>query len=123
MAETARTTATTSTQNTANAVEAAQSVAAAVSRVADAAVAEVRKVAPSGPPPEVIFTGSPGGRFRATGSGFGPSGTIHVGGRQLKHTGWSTTEIVGEMPADVSSGDVVVKVDDKVEKRGHYVRA
>lgn len=100
------------------ATEAATSVAEAVKRVADAAVAEVNKVKPveSG---DFVFSGSPGGRFRIDGSGFGTNGTLTVGGVQVHATGWGSTHIEGTLPADVKSGEVVVHIDDKTTKRAH----
>lgn len=108
-----------------NAVTGAQSVADAVRRVADAAVAEVSRVQnqPAGPTSAFTFTGTPGGGFTIRGQGFGASGTVKVGGVQVRTTGWSTTEIHGTLPANVGSGEVVVQVDEKTALRGQFVKA
>lgn len=103
------------------ALNGAQSVADAVKRIADAAVAEISKTTVAAPP-ELTFSGTPGGRFRIDGSGFGTNGTVKVGGVQLNSISWSTTRIEGTMPANVSTGDVVVQIDDKTARRGRFVR-
>lgn len=97
--------------------EAAQSVAEAVKRVADAAVAAVSHV-DVGPLPELTASGVAGGRITINGSGFGPSGTVTVGGAQIKTLGWSTTRIEGLLHDGVHGGEVCVHVDDKTVRRG-----
>jgi hypothetical protein len=104
------------------AVEGAASVADAVKRVADAAVAEVQKTKVAELPGDFHFTGTPGGRFRADGQGFGSSGVIRVAGQQVQTTGWGSTHIEGTLPADVKSGEVTVHVDENTVQRGHFSR-
>lgn len=104
----------------------AQSVAEAVKRVADAAVAEVNKVKEPFKGDFAVTVG--GGRFylvfprdvRETGTtGFGPSGTVTIGGVQAKTNGWSTTRIDGWIPGDQKpEAEVIVHVDEKTQLRG-----
>lgn len=98
--------------------EGAQSVAEAVKRVADAAVAEVQKVK-AGPPADLYASGTAGGRVNIVGTYFGPSGTVKLNGVQVNTREWSTTRIVGDLPADAKSGPLEVHVDDKTVKTGY----
>lgn len=98
----------------------AQAVADAVKRVADAAVHAVQATSPV-PVGDFIFTGTVGGRFTIRGEGFGPSGTVKIGGHQAKTHGWSTREIFGWVPEGANPGaPVEVIVDDKNIRRGTW---
>lgn len=104
-------------------VEGARSVAEAVRKVADAAVAEIQKQ-PVGQIPELIFTGTPGGRFTIYGAGnLGPSGTVKVNGADQHTREWSTSRIVGDLAAGTQPGTVEVHVDDKTVRRGEFKAA
>lgn len=103
-------------------VEGARSVADAVRRVADAAVAELQKRPIAGPEGNFVFSAS-ASRFRIRGNGLGTNGTVKIGNQQLNVRAWGTTEIEGDMPANVpQSGEVVVHIDDKTTQRAHYTR-
>lgn len=97
----------------------AQAVADAVKRVADAAVAEASKSSVKAPG-DFIFTGTLGGRFDIHGSGFGANGTVKVGGVQVHTVGWSANHIEGRLPSGVSSGEVVVQIDENTSQRGYF---
>lgn len=105
----------------AGAQEGAQSVAEAVKRVADAAVAEVQK-SKTVPGQDFLFTGTAGGRFAVRGKGFGPSGTLKIGGHQALTDEWGNERIAGKVPEQVKAGDVVVEVlvDSSTTQRGTF---
>ncbi len=99
----------------------AKAVADAVSKVADAAVAEVQKQHP-GPSGAVQVSGTAGGTFTITGDGFGPGGTVTFNGVQVPTRAWSTTLIIGHLPAHVQEGEVVITVDEDTKRRGFFKR-
>lgn len=101
-------------------VSGAQSVADAVKRVADAAVAAAQKSEPETTSYDFRFTGTPGGTFAIDGNNLGSSGTVLMGKTQLFTTEWSTTHIEGTLPAGMPSGEVVVHIDDKTNRRGYF---
>jgi hypothetical protein len=106
---------------TESAVVGAQSVADAVKRVADAAVAEVHKTTPVA---EVEFIAhSTGKGFELVGFGgaksFSSNGTVKLNGAQLYVREWGTTRIIGDLPADARSGEIVVHIDDKTSRRAY----
>jgi hypothetical protein len=109
------------------ALSGAESVADAVRRVADAAVAEVQK-SNLGVLPDVIVSGTPGGSFELRAGpniSFGASGTVTFGKQQAVTTEWSTSRIVGTVPANVGDNevtDVTVHVDDKTKHVGQFKR-
>lgn len=109
-----------------SAVSGAQAVADAVKRVADEAVRSAQTAHATGSAGDFTISGSPGGRFTIRGDGFTGSGTVllqgqtgHPGGRQLSTDEWGGQLIRGKLPVGVTSGEVVVRIDEKTEKRGY----
>lgn len=103
-------------------VEGAKSVADAVRRVADAAVSALQARPVAGPEGNFVFSAS-GNRFRIRGNGLGTNGTVKIGEQQLNVRAWGTTEIEGDMPANVpAEGEVCVYVDENTVQRAHYTR-
>lgn len=102
------------------ATEAATAVADAVKRVADAAVAEVSKVKTVAGG-DFVVSGHAGGRIIIDGpaASFGTNGTVKLNGVQIRTREWGAQHIVGELPADAVSGEVVVHVDEKTQKRAY----
>jgi len=101
----------------------AQAVAEAVKKVAEAAVAEISK-AKSGPAGlDFDAFGTPGGLFTIDGApgSFGASGTVLMGKTQLHTREWSSSRIVGDLPAGTKSGEVVVHLDSETSKKGYLV--
>lgn len=56
---------------------------------------------------DVVIAGNPGFKFSISGAGFGPSGTLTIGGQRIPTTRWDNENIRGDMPAD-AKGDVVL---------------
>lgn len=105
------------------AVEGARSVADAVTKLANAAVIEVQKGNRT-PAPEIVATGTPGGRFkirsvRAGTTAFGASGSVLLNGKAVETTGWSSMQIEGKLPSDAKSGEIVVWVDPETQHKGY----
>lgn len=60
------------------------------------------------PSQEVVIQGNPGWKFSISGYGFGPSGTLTIGGQRITTIDrWEDTGIRGDMPAD-AKGAVVL---------------
>jgi hypothetical protein len=56
----------------------------------------------------VAIQGNPGWKFSISGSGFGPSGWLTIGGKRITTIDrWDNESIRGDMPAD-AKGDVVL---------------
>lgn len=101
------------------ATEAARSISEAIRRVTDAAVAEIQKM-PTVAEGDFVCSGTAGGRFNVDGpvGSFGTNGTVTLNGVQLETRGWGTMHIEGVLPQDAKSGELVVHIDDKTNKRG-----
>lgn len=65
---------------------------------------------------QLKFSGKPGGPFNIDGAGFGTSGSVSIGGRQIPTTRWNDRSIKGSLPSDTPDGEVVVRTADG-EKR------
>ena len=98
-------------QATANAklVKAAEDQAAKDKLAADAANAKK----------SVIIVGRSGGAFNIDGEGFGNSGTLTIGGRQITLTAWQDTRVKGQLPVDVR-GAVVLQTESGIVRHGVY---
>lgn len=101
-------------------VEGAQSVAEAVKRVADAAVAAAQRVQPTDTDLDFDFSGTPGGTFTIDGYNLSSGGVVRISGVQAHTREWSTSRIVGDMPANVYPGIVEVVIDENTIRRGRY---
>lgn len=108
------------------AVGGAQAVADAVKRVADEAVKTAQTTRTTGSVGDFTISGSPGGRFTIRGDGFSSGGTVllqgqagHPNGLQLATDEWGGQFIRGRLPAGVTSGEVVVRIDEKTQKTGY----
>jgi hypothetical protein len=97
----------------------AQAVADAVKKVADDAAAAAKTAKAVAESFDFRISGTPGGRFRIEGAGFTGSGTVLLNGKQLETTEWGGELISGKLPADAKSGEVVVWIDDKTQRRGY----
>ena len=97
----------------------AKAVADAVTRVANAAVEAAEKAAPTGVIGDFVITGTPGGKFEIRGKGFSDSGGVLVNGRGQKTFEWGDTYIRGQLDSDVTSGEVVIPIDDKKKLVGY----
>lgn len=85
-----------------------QDTAAAQKAAADIAVAN--KTLAEKP---VVVVGTDGGPFNIDGEGFGSSGTLTIGGQQIKTTRWNDKSIKGTLPKGVK-GAVVLQTGSGV---------
>lgn len=67
---------------------------------------------------EIRIVGVAGGPFNITGAGFGASGTLTVGGREIPTTRWDDNSIRGTLPPGVK-GAVVLKTSSG-ERKGTF---
>lgn len=102
-----------------SAVVGAQAVADAVKKAADASVTAARAAKAAGPEGDFAVSGMPGGRFTIRGDGFSSGGTVLLNGKQLFTDEWGGQLIRGRLPSDAKSGEVVVWIDEKTQKRGY----
>ena len=100
------------------AVTGAQAVADAVNKVAAAAV-DAAKTAAGKTIPDVIVTGTPGGKFEIRGDGFSSGGSVLIGGVAQQTYEWGAQYIRGKLDANVVSGDVVVQIDKDTKRVGY----
>jgi hypothetical protein len=60
-------------------------------------------------PNHIIVQGNPGFRFTINGAGFGPSGTLTIGGKRITTIDrWDDENVRGDMPADAKGAVVLV---------------
>ena len=100
------------------AVVGAQAVADAVTKVANAAV-ESAKASAGKTNPDVIVTGTPGGKFEIRGDGFSSGGSVLIGGVAQETYEWGAQYIRGKLNANVKSGEVVVQIDKDTKRVGY----
>ena len=100
------------------AVTGAQAVADAVTKVANEAVAAAKAAAGS-TVPDVVVTGTPGGKFEIRGDGFSSGGSVLIGGVAQHTDEWGAQYIRGKLDANVKSGEVVVQIDKDTKKVGY----
>src|SRR5688572_1846855 len=104
------------------AVAGASAVADAIKRAADAAVEGARSQSGVAPLGDFRVTGSPGGRFELranSGPIFSSGGSVFVNGRRQHVDEWGADYIRGRLDADVTSGEVVVPIDEKTRRVGY----
>ena len=99
------------------AVVGAEAVRDAVLKVANDAVEAAKSSA--GPIiPEVLVTGTPGGKFEIRGNGFSSGGSVLIGGVAQQTYEWGSQYIRGKLDANVKSGEVVIQIDKETRKVG-----
>lgn len=106
-------------RDAASAAVGAEAVAEAVKKAADAAVVGARSARGAAASGDFVVSGNAGGRFTIRGNGFTASGTVTLNGKQLNTTAWGNEQIEGHLPADAKSGEIVVWIDDKTQKRAY----
>lgn len=82
---------------------------------AEAAQTEQQRAQAEAYAKEVVEISGGPGAFVIYGHGFGSSGSLTVGGREIKTTSWSDTRIKGTLPEGVK-GDVVLTTPSGVRK-------
>lgn len=69
----------------------------------------------------VVLVGVPGGPFNIRGSGFGPSGSLTVGGKAITTISrWDDKDIRGTLPKDTVGEVVLQPSNSQTAFRGHY---
>ena len=104
------------------AVAGASAVADAVKKAADAAIEGAKSQSSAGFVSDFVVTGRPGGRFELrahSGPIFSSSGSVFANGRKQHVDEWGADYIRGRFDADVTSGEVVVPIDEKTRRVGY----
>lgn len=70
---------------------------------------DAKRAAAAGAGKTAVASGRAGGIFNIDGEGFGSDGTVMMNGRVLEVTRWADHSIKGRLPADIGSGEMVIK--------------